>query len=589
MKRVGLFVGVNQYRDKGINNLSCAVNDATALSQYFSGKGYETFLMTDGAVSAANVCAQISEISKSLETGDVFLFYFSGHGHEFGDNHYLLCPAASTATLDINGGIDAIPLAAVRRLSEDCTETGIRRLFILDCCRDNVRAGAKSAVTAANGKGIALVAEDHNDGILPPWILRSCQAGQRSFEDTEKGHGFFTLALGETLADEAVKSFSAFFERLTGNMRHFIHPDEQRITLGEYSGGNFPLFDTWELEEPASNTSPESVSASPGSPSGSVFSRTLTTEERTLFYTLQEEVKKIYTARIVSRDFPARMQELLSKSQRALEKLKDATPSSGALDELNVLKNDLLTLQESLRQMDECGALKKQCDLETVSLKKLNLPLPESCSSANAAAEEAMEKEDWEAALPLWQDLHKQLLAEKEKINDDYMALARELNAARALGIIFSDDNTVITGCSKKDISTLVIPRSVTTIGNGAFRGCYKLYDIEIPEGVTTIGQSAFEGITTLLSVKLPASLTHIGKWAFARCTNLINVQFKNEAVDFNSEEGKMIFEGCPTVNIGVDEEVLKTRRRPVAVAALLALLVALGTAVYFIFSGLFS
>ena len=62
--------------------------------------------------------------------------------------------------------------------------------------------------------------------------------------------------------------------------------------------------------------------------------------------------------------------------------------------------------------------------------------------------------------------------------------------------IIRTSDNTLIAGCN-----TTVIPPSVTSIGNSAFKNCTGLTSITIPAGVTGIGSLAFEGCTNLTTV----------------------------------------------------------------------------------------
>ena len=86
-------------------------------------------------------------------------------------------------------------------------------------------------------------------------------------------------------------------------------------------------------------------------------------------------------------------------------------------------------------------------------------------------------------------------------------------------GIIETATNTLISGCKNTDI-----PDSVTSIGEGAFRGCTGLTSITIPDSVTDIGVSAFEGCTGLISITIPDSVTSIGGVAFGSCTGLTSI-----------------------------------------------------------------
>ena len=62
---------------------------------------------------------------------------------------------------------------------------------------------------------------------------------------------------------------------------------------------------------------------------------------------------------------------------------------------------------------------------------------------------------------------------------------------------------------------------SVTSIGYGAFYGCYSLTAINIPNSVTTIGKYAFCYCSSLTSIDIPNSVTSIGDWAFQGCYSL--------------------------------------------------------------------
>ncbi len=69
-----------------------------------------------------------------------------------------------------------------------------------------------------------------------------------------------------------------------------------------------------------------------------------------------------------------------------------------------------------------------------------------------------------------------------------------------------------------------IIPNSVTSIGDFAFRGCTGLTSIMIPDSVTSIGNFAFSGCTGLTSITIPNTVTYIGDLAFYGCTGLTSI-----------------------------------------------------------------
>ena len=70
-------------------------------------------------------------------------------------------------------------------------------------------------------------------------------------------------------------------------------------------------------------------------------------------------------------------------------------------------------------------------------------------------------------------------------------------------------------------LKSLVIPDSVTNIGDYAFWGCTSLKSLVIPDGVTSIGDCAFYDCESLKSLVIPDSVTSIGKSAFLNCKSL--------------------------------------------------------------------
>ncbi len=85
------------------------------------------------------------------------------------------------------------------------------------------------------------------------------------------------------------------------------------------------------------------------------------------------------------------------------------------------------------------------------------------------------------------------------------------------------------------DLTSVIIPNSVTDIGDAAFQNCTNLTSITIPEGVTSIGRYTFQNCTSLTSITIPKSVTFIGSYAFANCTNLSSLVFTSSSISIDS------------------------------------------------------
>ena len=78
------------------------------------------------------------------------------------------------------------------------------------------------------------------------------------------------------------------------------------------------------------------------------------------------------------------------------------------------------------------------------------------------------------------------------------------------------------------EITELLIPYGIASIGNSAFRKCTSLTSVSIPDSVTSIGSSAFSNCTSLTSISIPDSVTSIGSSAFYGCTLLKEMYCKS-------------------------------------------------------------
>ena len=93
-------------------------------------------------------------------------------------------------------------------------------------------------------------------------------------------------------------------------------------------------------------------------------------------------------------------------------------------------------------------------------------------------------------------------------------------------------------------LKSIIIPDSVTSIGDGAFSGCDSLTSINIPDSVTRIGYSAFKNCGCLTSISIPPSVTTIEDWTFLGCHSLRNINIP----DTVTRIGHSAFEDCASL-----------------------------------------
>ena len=87
-------------------------------------------------------------------------------------------------------------------------------------------------------------------------------------------------------------------------------------------------------------------------------------------------------------------------------------------------------------------------------------------------------------------------------------------------------------------LTSITIPKGVTSIGNHAFYGCKSLESANIPEGVTSIGTEAFANCISLTSITIPESMTIMSSYAFSFCSGLTNIVVEDGNKAFDSRNG---------------------------------------------------
>ena len=105
--------------------------------------------------------------------------------------------------------------------------------------------------------------------------------------------------------------------------------------------------------------------------------------------------------------------------------------------------------------------------------------------------------------------------------------------------------DNVLTCFAAAGLTEYVIPHSVTTIGNHAFKDCIKLESITIPDSVTTIGRFAFGYCNSLINLTIPDSVTTIEVCAFYDCGSLTSVTIGDSVTTI----GEGAFYNCSSLN----------------------------------------
>ena len=125
---------------------------------------------------------------------------------------------------------------------------------------------------------------------------------------------------------------------------------------------------------------------------------------------------------------------------------------------------------------------------------------------------------------------------------------------------VTSIGRTAFSGCGS--LSSIVIPSSVSSIGDGAFSGCGSLSSIVIPASVTSIGNRTFSGCGSLSSIVIPPSITSIGEGAFSGCGFLSSIVIPDSVTNI----GNGAFNNCASLQyLSIPKSVICLNGNPFA------------------------
>jgi len=183
-RRLALVIGNDGYQN--VQPLKNARADAKAIAAELKDVGFDVTLKQD--LTQKLMKSALRDFKAQVAGGDEVVFYFSGHGVQFGGTNYLI-PVDITADSEAQVADDAVPL---QRILDDLTEQKARfSLAIIDACRSNP---FKEAGRAIGGRGLVPVTPATGQ-----MIMYSAGAGQAALDnlgphDTNP-NGVFTRVL----------------------------------------------------------------------------------------------------------------------------------------------------------------------------------------------------------------------------------------------------------------------------------------------------------------------------------------------------------------------------------------------------------
>ena len=102
-------------------------------------------------------------------------------------------------------------------------------------------------------------------------------------------------------------------------------------------------------------------------------------------------------------------------------------------------------------------------------------------------------------------------------------------------GVVYNKLQDTLILCPQAKGGQVIIPNSVTVIGDNAFSYCENLTSVAIPNSVIAIGNEAFTYCDHLNTVTIPNSVTTIGDWAFFGCNRFNYIIIPNSVTSIGN------------------------------------------------------
>ena len=131
---------------------------------------------------------------------------------------------------------------------------------------------------------------------------------------------------------------------------------------------------------------------------------------------------------------------------------------------------------------------------------------------------------------------------ESVKVSQNYSSLfAAVYYIPKQLTVVELNGNlTYGAFCGCANLTTVIFPKTVTTLPDYSFYGCSALAGVTLHEGLTEIGNEVFGKCSSLTSVSIPASVKKIGEYVFYACSSIKELSVPANSESFTSIDGHL-------------------------------------------------
>lgn len=240
-RRVALVIGNGAYAHASA--LPNPVNDAVAMKDTLERIGFDLVIMeTD--LDRMRFQRTLQRFTREVQTADMALVFYAGHGIEMGGQNFLIPTDAELAS-DVDVAFEAVPLDLVLRSVESAKRL---RVVLLDACRNNpfaTRMVRSAGSTRSVGRGLARI-EPPGDML----VAYAAKDGQVA-EDGFGANSPFTNALLEHMESPGLE-IQFLFRKVRDSVLQATGYRQEPHVYGSLGGD--PFYFIPPVERPASGS-----------------------------------------------------------------------------------------------------------------------------------------------------------------------------------------------------------------------------------------------------------------------------------------------------------------------------------------------